>query len=99
MNEYIAITMTKETEREEIKEETHELEDEEKDELEDEDDEEAWNEITSFGLKCHRQIGIITKGMTWCLQPLTPERELTQLLLNLKDEWIQTTGANPLLNH
>ena len=59
--------MAKETEREEIKEETHELEDEEKDELEDEedeevDDEEAWNEITLFRLKCHRQIGIIMKG-------------------------------------
>ena len=44
--------MAKETEREEIKEETHELEDEEKDELEDEEDEdvyeEAWNEITFF---------------------------------------------------
>jgi len=30
---YVPITMAKETEREEIKEETHELEDEEKDEL------------------------------------------------------------------
>jgi len=45
--------MAKETEKEEIKEETHELEDEEDEELEDEededvDDEEAWNEITFF---------------------------------------------------
>ena len=47
--------MAKETEREEIKEETHELEDEEKDEFEEEenedvDDEEEWNEITFFSL-------------------------------------------------
>ena len=38
--------MAKETEREEIKEETHELEDEEDEEDEDVDDDEAWNEIT-----------------------------------------------------
>jgi hypothetical protein len=38
---YILITMAKETEREEIKEETHELEDEEKDELEDEENEDV----------------------------------------------------------
>lgn len=39
------MTMAKETEREEIKEETHELEDEEQDELEegDLDNEEEWN--------------------------------------------------------
>lgn len=41
---YILITMAKEVEREEIKEETHELEDEEKDELEDEEEEDANNE-------------------------------------------------------
>jgi hypothetical protein len=38
---YILITMAKETEREEIKEETHELEDEDKDELEDEENEDV----------------------------------------------------------
>ena len=37
--------MAKETEREEFKEETHELEDEEDEEDEDIDDDEAWNEI------------------------------------------------------
>ena len=36
--------MAKETEREEIKEETHELEDEENEDV----DEEAWNKITFF---------------------------------------------------
>ena len=39
---YILITMAKETEREEIKEETHELEDEEDEDI---DDDEVWNEI------------------------------------------------------
>ena len=38
-NQVLLITMAKETEREEIKEETHELEDEEQDELDDEEDE------------------------------------------------------------
>ena len=38
---YILITMAKETEREEIKDETHELEDEDKDELEDEENEDV----------------------------------------------------------
>jgi hypothetical protein len=38
---YILITMAKETEREEIKEETHELEDEDKDELEDDENEDV----------------------------------------------------------
>lgn len=47
--------MAKETEREEIKEETHELEDEEKDEIEDEededvDDEEIWKKNTPIVL-------------------------------------------------
>ena len=57
--------MAKETEREEIKEETHELEDEEKDELEDEedeevDDEEAWNASQQIGVIMRRQNKIIT---------------------------------------
>jgi hypothetical protein len=38
---YILVIMAKETEREEIKEETHELEDEEKEELEDEENEDV----------------------------------------------------------
>ena len=44
--QYILLTMAKETEREEIKEETHELEDEEKDEIEDEEDEDVDDEET-----------------------------------------------------
>ena len=46
-----------ETEREEIKEETHELEDEEDEEV---DDEEAWNEITFFSLKSSA-VGVIMR--------------------------------------
>jgi len=48
------IIMAKETEREEIKEETHELEDEEQDELEEEDlnNEEEWNLILKMIRKC-----------------------------------------------
>ena len=76
--------MAKETEREEIKEDTHELEDEEKDELEDEEnedvDEETWNHLLR-----NREKKKLSVVLLWQSYDLETSVQMNELYIRRED--------------